>query len=70
MLAPSNKLLVAGTTTVRIKGYRTVRITIECEKTESILDGKRTFLLYNVAFIPSFTTSVVYYNRFHDKGIF
>ena len=42
-LAPSDELLVVGTTTVYIKGYRTVSITIECEKTESTLDGKRTF---------------------------
>jgi len=68
--APSDKLLVAGTTAVRIEGYRTVSITMECEKTESTLDGKRTFMLYNVVYIPSFTTSMVYYNRFHDKGIF
>ncbi len=42
-LAPSDELLVTGTTAVYIKGYRTVSITIECEKTESTLDGKRTF---------------------------
>jgi hypothetical protein len=59
---PTNKLLIAGTTAVYIKGYRTVSITIECERTESTPDSKRTFLLYDVAFIPSFTTSVVCYN--------
>ncbi len=41
--APSDELLVAGTTTVYIKGHRTVSITMEYEKTESTLDGKRTF---------------------------
>ena len=67
---PSDKLLVTGTSTVYIKGHGTVSITIECERTESTPDGQRTFQLYNVAFILSFTTNVVSYNRFHDKGIF
>ncbi len=70
ILAPSDELLVVGTTAIYIEGYRTVSITIECEKTESTPDGKRTFQLYDVAYIPSFTTNIVYYNRFHDKGIY
>ena len=42
-LAPSDKLLIIGTTAVHIKGHGTVSITIECKKTESTLDSKRTF---------------------------
>src|SRR6266487_1085658 len=68
--APSDELLVAGTTAVHIEGHRTISITIECEKTESTPDGKRTFQLYDVAYIPSFTTNIVCYNRFYDKGIY
>ena len=67
---PSDELLVVGTTAVHIKGRRTVSITMEYEKTESTLDGKRTFQLYNVAYIPSFTTNIVYYNQFYNKGIY
>src|SRR6266536_3755600 len=43
ILVPSDELLVIGTTAVYIKGHRTVSITIECKKTESTPDGKRTF---------------------------
>jgi len=68
--APSDELLITGTTAIYIKGHRTVSITIECEKTESTPDSKRTFQLYNVAYIPSFITNIVYYNRFYDKGIY
>lgn len=70
ILAPSNKLLIIGTTTVYIKGHRTASITIECKKIGSMLDSKRTFILYNIAYIPSFITNVIYYNRFYNKGIF
>ena len=67
---PSDKLLVTGTTAVHVEGYGTVSITMECEKTESTPDSKRTFMLYNTVYIPAFTTNVVCYNQFHDKGIF
>ncbi|PVH75543.1 hypothetical protein DL98DRAFT_593049 [Cadophora sp. DSE1049] len=39
----------------------------ECEGTP---DGKRPWLLYNVKFIPTFTTNTVSYNRFFDKQIY
>jgi hypothetical protein len=40
---PSDELLVAGTSAVRIEGHGTVSITMECERTELTPDSKRTF---------------------------
>jgi hypothetical protein len=65
--AAEDDILVAGNNPVKIEGYGTIKITLECEGTP---DGKRPWLLYNVKYIPTFTTNTVSYNRFFDKQIY
>jgi hypothetical protein len=65
--AAEDDILVADNNPVKIEGYGTIKITLECEGTP---DGKRPWLLYNVKYIPTFTTNTVSYNRFFDKQIY
>ena len=65
--AGADEILVASNNIVKIKGYSTIEITIECDGTPN---GKRTFQLYNTVYIPSFTVNIVSYNRFYDKQIY
>ena len=65
--AGADDYIVAGANTVKIEGWGTVTITIECDETPI---GQRTFDLYNIAHIPSFTSNLVLYNRFYDKHLF
>lgn len=62
--AQEGEALVAGSDLAPIKGWGTVKITLQCE-------GKtREFELYGVAFIPTFNVNVVSYSKLHDKRIF
>ena len=65
--AKADDIMVAGNDLVQIKGWGTITITMDCEGTPT---GKRTMELYNTAYIPSFTTNVVSYNRFYDRQMF
>jgi hypothetical protein len=65
--ASVDDFFVAGNSTAQVLGYGTVKIWVKCRATKS---GKRELTLKDVAYIPSFTTSVVCYNRFHDRGTF
>jgi hypothetical protein len=61
-LAPSDNLLVIGTSVVRVEGHGITSIVIECKKTNLTLDGKRTFILYNIVYILLFIINIVSYN--------
>ena len=65
--AGADDYMAAGANTVKIEGWGTVTITMECDGTPT---GQRTFDLYNTAHIPSFTSNLVLYNRFYNKHLF
>jgi len=63
-LVNNDSILITGSSTVAIKGIGSIQITVQCDI------GQRKLTLDNVAYIPSFTTNLVCYNKFHDKGVF
>jgi hypothetical protein len=65
--AGADDYIAAGANIVKIEGWGTVTITMDCDGTPT---GQRTFDLYNTAHIPSFTSNLVSYNRFYDKHLF
>jgi Reverse transcriptase (RNA-dependent DNA polymerase) len=69
-LAADDDFLIAGNNPVSIEGYGKVQIEVECETTPDTPNGTRNIELLDVQFIPSFTTNVVSYNKFHDAGIY